>query len=123
MWDCDWALQAALDGNVALNETPLYSQRMNTEGYSSGATRKMEQILSSIEIRERLAAMLAAKDAATQALRHDFKRSAGQHWLNLAYQLRLQGGACAAFKVWMASQQLTPQPAASNSFCAFCSLI
>lgn len=110
MWDCDWALRAALDGKVALSEAPLYRQRVDTQGYSSRPTREREQTLSNIEIRERLTATLSAKDATTQALRHDFKRSAGQHWLHLAYQLQLQGDAWAAFKAWVTSQQLAFKP-------------
>ena len=110
LWDCDWALRAALDGKVALSEAPLYRQRVDAQGYSSRATRERDQTLSNIEIRARLAAMLSAKDATTQALRQDFKRSAGQHWFHLAYQLQLQGDTRAAFKAWMASRQLAAQP-------------
>jgi len=110
LWDCDWALRAALDGKVALSETPLYRQRVDAQGYSSRSAREREHSLSSIEIRERLAAGLAAKDAATQTLRQDFKRSAGQHYLHLAYQSQRQGDTWAALKAWMASQKLAPQP-------------
>ena len=110
LWDCDWALRAALDGKVALSVAPLYRQRVDAQGYSSLPTREREQTLSNIEIRERLAARLTAKDAVTQALRDDFKRSAGQHWFHLAYQLQLKGDTCAAFKAWMASQRLGSQP-------------
>ena len=109
-WDCDWALRAALDGKVALSEAPLYRQRVDNQGYSSRPTRYREQALSYIEIRERLAAMLATKDATTQSLRHDFKQSASQHWIHLAYHLQHQGDTWAAFKAWTASQRLASQP-------------
>ena len=109
LWDCDWALRAALDGKVALSEAPLYRQRVDSQGYSSRPTREKEQALSSIEIRERLTAMLSAKDATTQTLRRDFKRSAGQHWFQLAYQLQRQGDVRGAFKALMVSQKLAPQ--------------
>jgi hypothetical protein len=114
MWDCDWALRAALDGKVALSKAPLYRQRVDDQGYSSRPTLKREQTQSNIDIRERLASSLSAKDAATQALRHDFKRSAAQHWFHLAYQLQLQGDTWAAFKAWMASQRLGYQPGSVN---------
>jgi glycosyltransferase involved in cell wall biosynthesis len=110
LWDCDWALRAALDGKVALSEAPLYRQRVDDQGYTSLPIRESEQTLSSIEIRERLAAMLSANDPTTQTLRHAFKRSAGQHWFHLAYQLQLQGDTRAAYKAWKTSQQLAPQP-------------
>ncbi len=110
LWDCDWALRAALDGKVALCESPLYRQRADAQGYSSRAAREKEQMLSNIEIHERLAAMLSSKDAATQVLRQNFKRSAGKHWFHLAYQLQLQGDTRAAFKAWIASQKLAFQP-------------
>jgi hypothetical protein len=110
LWDCDWALRAALDGKVALSEVPLYKQRSDAQGYSSRPARQIEQTLSNIEIRERLAAMLTAKDATTLALRKACKRSAGQNWFHLAYQLQRQGKTLAALKAWMASQRLATQP-------------
>jgi len=110
LWDCDWALRAALDGKVALSEAPLYRQRVDAQGYSSRPKRDREQALSNIEIRERLANRLSAKDATTLELHHIFKRSAGQHWFHLAYQLQLQGDTRAAFKAWMASQRIGAQP-------------
>jgi glycosyltransferase involved in cell wall biosynthesis len=114
LWDCDWALRAALDSKVALSEAPLYRQRVDSQGYSSRPTREREQTQSNIEIRERLAASLTAKDAATRLLRHDFKRSASEHWFHLAYQLQRQGESRAAFKAWMASRQMAPQPRSMN---------
>lgn len=110
LWDCDWALRAALDGKTALSEAPLYRQRVDSQGYSSRPARQSEQTLSNIEIRERLVATLLAKDATTQALRHEFKRSAGQYWLHLARQLQLQGDARSAYKAWITSQQLAFKP-------------
>jgi GT2 family glycosyltransferase len=110
LWDCDWALRAALDGKVALSVAPLYRQRVDSQGYSSQPTREIEQTLSNIEIRERLANMLTAKDTTTQALRRNFKQSAGQNWFHLAYQLQLQGQTRAALKAWLTSQWLVSQP-------------
>jgi hypothetical protein len=110
LWDCDWALRAALDGKVALSEAPLYRQRVDNQGYSSQPTREMEQTLSNIEIRERLATELDSDDAATQGLRQDFMRSASQNWFTLAYQLQLNGKTWAAFKAWISSQKIQPQP-------------
>jgi glycosyltransferase involved in cell wall biosynthesis len=110
LWDCDWALRAALDGKTALSEAPLYMQRLDAQGYSSRPAREREQTLSNIEIRERLAATLTANDTATLALRQAFRRSAGQNWFHLAYQLQRQGKTLAALKAWLASQRLATQP-------------
>jgi glycosyltransferase involved in cell wall biosynthesis len=109
LWDCDWALRAALDGKTALSEAPLYRQRVDTQGFSSRPSRQIEQTLSNIEIRERLAATLTAKDATTQALRKAFKRSASQNWFHLAYQLQQHGETRQAFKAWMASMRIAPR--------------
>jgi hypothetical protein len=110
LWDCDWALRAALGGKVALSEAPLYRQRVDNQGYSSQPTREIEQTLSNIEIRERMATMLSAKDKTTQALRQDFKRSACQNWFYLACQLQRKGYPWAAFKAWIASRRFASQP-------------
>jgi GT2 family glycosyltransferase len=110
LWDCDWALRAALDGKTALSEAPLYRQRVGTQGYSSRPSRQIEQTQSNIEIRERLIATLTAKNASTGALRRAFNQSAGQNWFHLAYQLQLQGDTKGALSAWIASQQRSPQP-------------
>lgn len=114
LWDCDWALRAALDGKVALCEAPLYRQRVDNQGYSSQPTREMEQTLSNIEIRERLATELDSDDASAQRLRQDFMRSASQNWFTLAYQLQLHGKPWAALKAWMTSQRVSSQPGSAR---------
>jgi glycosyltransferase involved in cell wall biosynthesis len=110
LWDCDWALRAALDGKVALCEAPLYRQRVDNQGYSSQPTREMEQTRSNIEIRERLANELDSDDASSRNLRQDFMRSASRNWFTLAYQLQLNGNTWAAFKAWINSQKIESQP-------------
>ena len=110
LWDCDWALRAALDGKVALCEAPLYRQRVDNQGYSSQPTREMEQTRSNIEIRERLANALDSDDALSRNLRQDFLRSASQNWFTLAYQLQLNGDNWTAFKAWIHSQRIASQP-------------
>jgi hypothetical protein len=114
LWDCDWALRAALDGKVALSEAPLYRQRVDNQGYSSQPTREMEQTRSNIEIRERLAIGLDSDDAATQRLRQDFMRSSSQNWFVLAYQLQNQGATWRALKAWLASQRIASQPGSAK---------
>lgn len=110
LWDCDWALRAALGGKVALSEAPLYRQRLDAQGYSSHPAREIDQTLSSIEIRERLAGTLAAQDTTTRALHRAFKQSAAQNWHHLAYQLQLRGETRPALKAWANSLGFAHQP-------------
>lgn len=54
LWDCDWALRAALNGSTILCQEPLYRQRAGGQGYFSQTERAIEHLHSNIEIRERL---------------------------------------------------------------------
>ncbi len=112
LWDCDWALRAALVGKGALSEAPLYRQRVDGQGYSSHPTRESEQTLSNIEIRNRLAATLSAKNSTNKTLRKEFKHSAGKYWFQLAYLLQIQGNTWTAVRAWATSQRKHPNPAA-----------
>lgn len=110
LWDCDWALRAALAGNVALNEVPLYLQRSDAQGYSSHPDRQIEHTLSNIEIRERLAATLSMENAPTRKLQQAFKRSTGQNWRHLAYQQHQNGNNFIALKAWLRSVRMDRKP-------------
>jgi GT2 family glycosyltransferase len=54
LWDCDWAIRAALKGRVALMNEGLYRQRADRQGYSSHDGRLYDQLQSNIEIKDRL---------------------------------------------------------------------
>lgn len=94
LWDCDWAISAALNAKTALVTDGLYLQRAEGQGYSSKRDRILEHLDSGIEIKDRF-----LKEA---RLRHYpqhritlFRQAAAQGWFDLAWhqyqqQKRLQ---------------------------------
>lgn len=54
LWDCDWAIRAALHGNCALVTDGLYLQRAAGQGFSSQHDRRAEHLRSNVLMKERL---------------------------------------------------------------------
>lgn len=54
LWDCEWALRAALYGPCALLKKSPYRQRASGQGYSSQTMRQEEHILSMLTAKQRL---------------------------------------------------------------------
>jgi len=54
LWDCDWALRAALKGPCGLVKEGLYRQRSAGQGYSSQPRRRLDHALSNLEIKRQL---------------------------------------------------------------------
>lgn len=54
LWDCDWAMEAALNAHAALLSEGLYRQRADGQGYSSKRDRTVEHLQSGIAIKDRL---------------------------------------------------------------------
>ncbi|WP_020482958.1 glycosyltransferase family 2 protein [Methylomonas sp. MK1] len=54
LWDCDWALRAALNGQCGLVTEGLYLQRSAGQGYSSQPRRRVDHSLSNLEIKKQL---------------------------------------------------------------------
>jgi len=50
LWDCDWALRAALTSRCAIIGSGLYLQRDNGQGYHSRPGRHLAQLESALEI-------------------------------------------------------------------------
>lgn len=90
LWDCDWALRAALHGECALLEDGLYLQRAAGQGYSSQGKRALEHTRSNIEIKESL---LRHPAVVHHPRRRSVLRSLHETWLGLAWQLRQAGEA------------------------------
>lgn len=84
LWDCDWALSAALRARLALISDGLYLQRAEGQGYSSRGDRRLEQMASNIEIKQRL-----LRDTLNGHLpRHlapKLRRAAARGWFDLAW--------------------------------------
>jgi len=88
LWDCDWALRAALHGECALLEQGLYLQRAAGQGYSSQASRALEHTRSNLEIKESLLSHPALTDPDQHRA---VSRALHQSWMDYAWQLRQRG--------------------------------
>lgn len=54
LWDCDWAIRAALQAKCALVTDGLYMQRASGQGFSSKSDRRREHLLSNALMKQRL---------------------------------------------------------------------
>lgn len=54
LWDCDWALRAALRNHCALLQGDFYLQRASGQGYSSQGRRALEHAQSNLEMKTAL---------------------------------------------------------------------
>lgn len=110
LWDCDWATRAALRVRTALLNRGIYRQRVDNQGFSSKHERRLEHLLSGIEIRDTL-----LKEAQTQpAYRHKiplFRAAAATAWFDLAYHHYLAGARLFALSAWWQSQKRQFKPA------------
>lgn len=88
LWDCDWALRAALNGECALLEDGLYLQRAAGQGYSSQSRRAFEHARSNIEIKESL---LRHSAIAGHARERWVRQALHKDWKGYAWQLALRG--------------------------------
>ncbi|MCA1979804.1 MAG: glycosyltransferase [Thiobacillus sp.] len=89
LWDCDWAIRAALASRAALIHSGLYRQRAEGQGYSSKQDRTLEHMHSGIDIMERLL-------QASRGGRHPehlplFRAAAARSWFDLAWHYYLNG--------------------------------
>jgi glycosyltransferase involved in cell wall biosynthesis len=88
LWDCDWALRAALHGECALLDEGLYLQRAAGQGYSSQGHRALEHTRSNLEIKESLLRHPAAVEPGRQRA---LLRALHRGWLDYCWQLRQRG--------------------------------
>lgn len=84
LWDCDWAISAALNARTAHVMDGLYLQRAEGQGTSSRGDRRIDHMKSGIEIKQRL-----VHD--TRHGRHPhhllpkFRAALGKAWFDLAW--------------------------------------
>jgi glycosyltransferase involved in cell wall biosynthesis len=83
LWDCDWAIEAALNAHTALLSEGLYCQRADGQGYSSKRDRTVEQLQSGIAIKDRL--WQQSRGGRHPQYRDVFRRAAADGWFNLAW--------------------------------------
>jgi hypothetical protein len=77
LWDCDWAISAALNARTALITEGLYLQLASGQGFSS-TNRILDQMNSGIEIKDRL--LRQAKDGRSTKFAPLFRRAAAEAW-------------------------------------------
>lgn len=84
LWDCDWAISAALNARTAHITDGLYLQRAEGQGYSSRGDRRVEHMESGIEIKERFL-QDTRHGRHPRHLTPKFKRAASKAWFDLAW--------------------------------------
>ncbi|GAB6066964.1 hypothetical protein JCM13664_02820 [Methylothermus subterraneus] len=97
LWDCEWALRAALYGPCALLQKSPYLQRASGQGYSSTASRQEEHLRAMLVVKERL-----LDHPKASSFRSKLTDSLAQGYFDLAYfysENRRFGEALAALKI------------------------
>jgi len=106
LWDCDWAIRAALESRAALLHAGLYGQRAEGQGYSSKQDRAVEHLQSGVEIMETLWASSRAGHHPEHA--DTFRRAAAKAWFNLAWHHYLHGRRSKALQPLWRSASIHP---------------
>lgn len=104
LWDCDWALRAALVCEAGLVNEPLYRQRADVQSISSKPERALDQMRSNAEMKQRLLDLNASHHAASQ-----MRQAASQACFDLAHHLLQRGGGSEAWCAWSRSARLHPR--------------
>lgn len=107
LWDCDWAIRAAMRSQVALLNQPLYRQRCSNQGYSSRTDRQEEHSLSSVEIRTRLLRE-ARKSGENSTIVGMLETSLAKEWFDLAYLYQDTGARRKGLHALWQSQRIRP---------------
>ena len=97
LWDCDWAIEAALNARTALLSEGLYRQRADGQGYSS----KRDHLQSGIAIKDRL--WQQSRAGRHPQYRDMFRRAAATGWFNLAWHHYQQGNRAPAVSALLQS--------------------
>jgi glycosyltransferase involved in cell wall biosynthesis len=84
LWDCDWAIRAALNANAALLQSGLYLQRAEGQGYVSQGNRRLEHITANIEIKDRFFQETRYGQRPTH-LAAIFRKAAAKAWFDCAW--------------------------------------
>jgi len=110
LWDCDWAIRAAVTRRTALLTQPLYRQRTGDQGYSTTHKRIHDAALSGIEIMETLVARANAEPE-LRKWEDAFREAAARGFLDLAYFHQARREWRDAWQAWLCSQrrQLSPK--------------
>lgn len=106
LWDCEWALRAALSSRCALLDRPLYRQRVHGQQYHSLPDHLLARLRSGAEMTLRLYQNpppgASLKDIAL------LKEGASRYAFDLAYSLSKRGSLKEAMHYWYTSQRIRP---------------
>lgn len=103
LWDCDWAIKAALNSRTALLSEGLYRQRSDGQGYSSKRDRTVEHLQSGIAIKDRL--WQQSRAGRHPQYREVFRRAAADAWFDLAWHFYQQGNRSLAVSAFLKSSR------------------
>lgn len=98
LWDCDWAMEAALNARAALLSEGLYRQRADGQGYSSKRDRTVEHLQSGIAIKDRL-----WNAGQHPQYRDAFRHAAAGAWFDLAWHHYQHGNRTKALQALLHS--------------------
>lgn len=106
LWDCEWALRAALTCRCALLNEPLYLQRVDGQGTSSRGDREYDHLVSGFEMISNL--MLQPPIPLTAEVRDLLRDAASRSAANLAYYHSRHGQVKSCLRACWTSQRLRP---------------
>lgn len=109
LWDCDWAIEAALHARCALLHEGLYRQRVDGQGFSSRHDRAGDHLRSGVGIKQRLWSAARSGGAPYGEFREPIRQSAAQAWFDLAWHLYGQRRRGPALRALIESLRLRPQ--------------
>jgi glycosyltransferase involved in cell wall biosynthesis len=98
LWDCEWALRAVLKGTCGLRNQDLYRQRSAGQGYSSQPRRRLDHLLSNLEIKRQLLNQNTRPDL-TNAIKLNYIQAAQ----DLSWEYISQNQGYLAFKAMLNS--------------------
>lgn len=104
LWDCDWALRAALRAPCALLVEGLYRQRADGQGYASLRTRSHEQSYSNVIMKKRL-----LDTVQSPIERKALRSSLSDVWFNIGWQHYQEGEYSNAIKSCIKSLCIAPR--------------
>ncbi len=108
LWDCDWAIRAALRGKAALCQERLYRQRTDGNGVSARRDIELAHHLDSIEMKERLFDELQNQGEREHA--QIVQDAVAEAWRSLAYFYSRKGRLLSALTAAQTSQLRQPRP-------------
>jgi hypothetical protein len=114
LWDCEWAIRAALRGKAALCQERLYRQRTDGNGVSARRDIELAHHLDSIEMKERLFDEL--QDIREQEHAQIVKDAVAEAWRSLAYYYSRKGLPLSALSAAQTSQLRQPRPCQLSYF-------